>query len=191
MPYRNNIFLIPIIYLVLGIIVLTLYLAGQVSVGKGAPATETSEDHAGTQSKVPIRARDHVDDYAQLNALREGVVSLPSGVQYEVLQAGSGKPPRADDTVTVHYRAMLANGVEFDNTYEQGEPALLHLDHYLVPGLKEALLLMKEGDEWRVTIPAKMGFSGGRFLRKRDLIYEIVLIAVSGATNDPDVRGEK
>lgn len=190
MPHRNNVFPITATYLVLGIIALTLYLAGQVSDGKGAPAPETVEYQAGPQSKVPIRARDYVDDYAQLNALRKGVVILLSGVQYEVLHAGSGKQPSASDTVTVHYRAMLANGVEFDNTYEQGEPASLDLDQYLVPGLKEALLLMKEGDEWRVTIPAKMGFSGGRFLRKRDLIYEIVLITVNGAPNDPDVRGQ-
>lgn len=134
-----------------------------------------------TPAAVPVRAGGYNDDYAELNAQREGVVSLPSGVQYEILQTGSGKQPQASDTVTVHYRAMLANGVEFDNTYEQGTPATLHLGDYLVPGLKEALLLMKEGDEWRVTIPARLGFSSGRLLRKRDLIYEITLLAITAA----------
>lgn len=155
-----------------------------------AQASEV-DDEQPLQRSTPVRARDYVDDYAELNALREGVMSLPSGVQYEVLQDGKGKQPGTRDTVLVHYRAMLANGVEFDNTYEQGKPASLNLGEYLVPGLKEALLLMKEGDEWRVTIPAKMGYSGGRLLRKRDLIYEISLISVTKATDSQAPKTSK
>lgn len=151
------------------------------AIGWGTEVKETDSDQAVKPPAVPVRARGYNDDYAELNAQREGVVSLPSGVQYEILKTGSGKQPQASDTVTVHYRAMLANGVEFDNTYDQGSPATLHLDGYLVPGLKEALLLMKEGDKWRVTIPAKLGFSGRRMLRKRDLIYEIALLSITAA----------
>lgn len=150
----------------------------------GAEAKESHGHHEVKPQSVPVRAQGYNDDYAELNAQREGVITLPSGVQYEILKTGSGKQPHASDTVTVHYRAMLANGVEFDNTYEQGAPATLHLDDYLVPGLKEALLLMKEGDEWRVTIPARLGFNSGRLLRKRDLIYEITLLAIA-ATPEP------
>ncbi len=196
MPHRISVFS-PSLHALIAATTLTMCLAARTQGAMGAEAmAESAGGQGASQNAVPSRARDYIDDYAQLNALREGVISLPSGVQYEILQTGDGKQPRASDTVRVHYRGMLANGVEFDNTYERGEPATLHLDQYLVPGLKEALLLMKEGDEWRVTIPAKMGFRGGRLLRKRDLIYEIALIAIEQRPDDakpaatPSVPGQ-
>ena len=70
---------------------------------------------------------------------------LPSGVQYEVLKAGSGRQPAAGDAVLVSYQASLTNGAVFDTTYEDGEPVRLELEEIVVPGLKEALLLMSEG----------------------------------------------
>lgn len=178
MPHRNSDFQGHSPYFLVGAIALTIHLSAQAETATGTQPKESGSTSEPSQSSFPVRSRGYIDDYAELNATREGVVVLPSGVQYEVLREGSGKRPRANDSVKVHYKAMLATGVEFDNTYEQGEPASFQLDQYLVPGLKEALLLMKEGDEWRVTIPAKMGFHGGRFLRKRDLIYEITLISV-------------
>jgi FKBP-type peptidyl-prolyl cis-trans isomerase FklB len=134
--------------------------------------------------RVPPRSqarnRGYRDDFAALNAKREGVVSLPSGVQYEILKAGTGGQPGAGDAVLVSYQASLTNGAVFDATYEDGEPVRLQLDEIVVPGLKEALLLMKEGAKWRVVIPPRMGFarSGNNQLRRRDLIYEIELVAV-------------
>lgn len=129
-----------------------------------------------------VRARSgaYIDDFAALNAKREGVVSLPSGVQYEVLQAGSGRQPGEADTVRVSYRASLTNGAVFDSTDEDKEPARLKISDIAVPGLREALLLMNEGAKWRVVIPPSMGFraSGNNMLRRRDLIYEIELVAI-------------
>lgn len=126
------------------------------------------------------RNRGYRDDFAALNAKREGVVSLPSGVQYEILKAGTGGQPGAGDAVLVSYEASLTNGAVFDTTYEDGKPVRLQVDEIVVPGLKEALLLMKEGAKWRVVIPPRMGFarSGNNQLRRRDLIYEIELVAV-------------
>jgi len=130
--------------------------------------------------KQPARTGRNMDDYANLNAKRDGVVVLPSGVQYEVLQAGSGKVSQITDAVMVNYEGTLTNGVVFDSTYKEGKPAHLQLDDVAVPGLKEALLLMKAGDKWRVVIPPAMGFanSGNNLLRRRDLIYEIELLAI-------------
>jgi FKBP-type peptidyl-prolyl cis-trans isomerase FklB len=136
---------------------------------------------------APIRARTggFRDDFAALNARREGVVTLPSGVQYEVLQAGTGKKPAAGDAVLVNYQGTLTNGAVFDTTYEQDKPARLVLGEIVVPGLKEALLLMNEGAKWRVVIPPGMGFAraGNNQLRRRDLIYEIELVKVETAAN--------
>jgi len=123
------------------------------------------------------------DDYAALNASREGVVTLPSGVQYEVLNAGSGEPPRAGDTVLVRYQAFLDNGTVIDTTYDGDGALYMPLDDIVVPGLKEALLLMNAGASWQVVIPPSMGFtrSGNRMFRRRNLIYDIELISIDRA----------
>ena len=111
---------------------------------------------------------------------------LPSGVQYEVLKAGSGKQPRADDTVVIQYEGSLTNGVVFDSTREDDKPARLALKEIVVPGMREALMLMNEGAKWRVVIPPAMGFgrAGNNMLRKRDLIYEIELLAVESPVKE-------
>lgn len=140
---------------------------------------------AGTapQQQMRARYRGYKDDFAALNALREGVVILPSGVQYEVLKPGSGSQPDAAGAVLVSYQGTLTNGAVFDTTYEEGKPVRLQLEEIVVPGLKEALLLMKQGAQWRVVIPPNMGFkrAGNNQLRRRDLIYEIELVAVEAA----------
>jgi FKBP-type peptidyl-prolyl cis-trans isomerase FklB len=136
-----------------------------------------------------LRARSgaYVDDFAALNARREGVITLPSGVQYEVLQAGNGKRPGADDAVLVNYQGSLTTGAVFDSTYQDDEPARLQLAEIVVPGLKEALLLMNEGAKWRVVIPPQMGFkhAGNNMLRRRDLIYDIELVSVETSEEAP------
>ena len=129
------------------------------------------------------------DDFAALNARREGVVTLPSGVQYEVLKAGSGEPPSADDAVVISYRASFADGTVID-TSDDSESQYIPLGDVVVPGLKEALLLMNTGARWQVIVPPGMGFtrSGNRTLRRRDLIYDIMLISIDRAqpTNASD-----
>jgi len=126
------------------------------------------------------RTRGFKDDFAALNAKREGVTTLPSGLQYEVLQAGTGKTPQAHDRVAVRYEGKLTTGAVFDTTDESGEPTRLQIDQIVVPGLREAILRMKEGDKWRVVVPPRLGFgrAGNNMLRKRDLIYEIELVSV-------------
>jgi FKBP-type peptidyl-prolyl cis-trans isomerase FklB len=144
----------------------------------GMPEREKSP-----QKKTRARSGGYVDDFAVLNARREGVVTLASGVQYEVLKAGNGRQPGAGDAVLISYQASLTNGTVFDTTYEDGEPLRMELDEIVVPGLKEALLLMNEGAKWRVVIPPSMGFgrSGNNQLRRRDLIYELELVSIEGA----------
>ncbi len=145
-----------------------------------------SEPDKAPQARVRARSGGYADDFAALNAKREGVVTLPSGVQYEVLRSGSGKQPGSDDAVLVSYQGSLTNGAVFDSTYDDGEPARLQLDEIAVPGLKEALLMMNEGAKWRLVIPPDMGFktSGNNMLRRRDLIYDIELVSVE-ATPQP------
>jgi FKBP-type peptidyl-prolyl cis-trans isomerase FklB len=146
-------------------------------------STDDGVDRVPAGAMPPARARGFVDDFAALNAGREGVVTLPSGVQYEVLRAGAGRSPQIGDRVAVNYQGTLASGVVFDTTHEDGGPMRVRIDEIVVPGLREALLLMKEGDQWRVVVPPSMGFgtSGNNLLRKRDLIYEIELVSVEAS----------
>jgi FKBP-type peptidyl-prolyl cis-trans isomerase len=155
---------------------------------KSGPAQQSSSPQT---TKVPIRQRGYADDYAALNAKREGVIVLPSGVQYEVLKVGSGAQPKAGDTVAVNYKATLPTGVQFDSTDDSGKPADLKIAEIAVPGLKDALLHMKEGDKWRVVIPARLGFQRGQLLRKRDLIYEIELVSIVRPANPPSSQAPK
>jgi FKBP-type peptidyl-prolyl cis-trans isomerase len=146
-------------------------------------ASLQAADNVDTETEQPIipaRSRGFKDDFAALNARREGVVVLPSGVQYEVLKAGNGRQPLANEAVLISYQASLTNGTVFDTTYEDGEPLLMQLDEIAAPGLKEALMLMNKGAKWRVVIPPNMGFarSGNNQLRRRDLIYEIELVSI-------------
>jgi len=133
----------------------------------------------------PARARQggFVDDFAVLNARKPGVVSLPSGVQYEVLQPGSGPKPQPGQAVFLYYEGTLTNGVVFDSADREDPPLRMELDGIVVPGLKEALLLMPQGARWRVVIPPSMGFgrSGNNMLRRRDLIYDIELMDIEAA----------
>lgn len=156
-----------------------------------ALAAPSSGAGAGTEDAPATgRTGGFVDDFAALNALRPGVVTLPSGVQYEVLHTGDGRRPGSSDRVGIRYRGSLSDGSLFDRTDEDGTPLALALEEIAVPGLREALLLMQEGDRWRVVIPPSMGFarSGNNLLRKRDLIYEVELVSVEPAADPPAAK---
>lgn len=95
--------------------------------------------------------------YMAENGKKEGVVTLPSGLQYKVIEEGSGKSPRASDTVTVNYRGALIDGKEFDSSIKRGEPATFPVGG-VIPGWTEALQLMKEGAKWQIVIPPGLAY---------------------------------
>jgi FKBP-type peptidyl-prolyl cis-trans isomerase FklB len=156
------------------------------------PAADRQEETAPPRTLPLARTRGFVDDFARLNAKRPGVVTLPSGVQYEVLRQGAGRIPGPNDQVTINYEGSLSNGVIFDTTRKDGEPAHMRVAEIVVPGLREAVLKMREGDEWRIVIPPLMGFgrTGNNMLRKRDLIYEVELLSVEPAQT-PEAKAEE
>ena len=96
-------------------------------------------------------------EFLVANGNRKGVVTLPSGLQYEVLAAGSGPQPKPDDIVFAHYKGTHIDGREFDGTDPTGEPASFPL-RGVVPGWQEALPLMKAGAKWRIYLPAELGY---------------------------------
>ena len=86
------------------------------------------------------------------NKKKEGVTTLPSGLQYKILKEGTGASPKASDTVVTHYRGTLTDGTEFDSSAKQGKPAVFRLDG-VIKGWAEALQLMRAGSKWLLFIP--------------------------------------
>jgi FKBP-type peptidyl-prolyl cis-trans isomerase FklB len=115
------------------------------------------------------------------NAKKEGVKVLPSGLQYKVITPGTGKSPKATDTVTTHYKGMLIDGTEFDSSYKRGEPATFPVSG-VIPGWTEALQLMKEGAKWQLFLPSNLAYGergAGRDIGPNaTLIFEVELISV-------------
>lgn len=95
--------------------------------------------------------------YLAENKKKEGVVTTASGVQYKILKDGTGKQPKATDTVKVQYRGTLPDGKEFDSSYKRGEPASFKVNG-VIKGWTEALQLMKEGAKWQLVIPAALAY---------------------------------
>lgn len=122
------------------------------------------------------------------NKAKENVKTLPSGLQYEVVQPGKGKSPTAADTVKVHYRGTLIDGTEFDSSYARGEPAVFPVGG-VIPGWTEVLQLMKEGDKWRVVIPPALAYgergAGPDIGPNATLVFDIELLEVLGPAADP------
>ena len=91
------------------------------------------------------------------NRTKEGVVTLPSGLQFKILKAGSGRKPTDNDTITCNYRAFLVNGTEFDSSYRTGQPATFKV-RGLIAGWKEAVKLMPVGAKWLIFIPPELAY---------------------------------
>lgn len=115
------------------------------------------------------------------NAKKEGVITLPSGLQYQVLSEGTGKKPKATDQVKCHYEGMLVDGTLFDSSIQRGEPATFGLNQ-VIAGWTEGLQLMKEGAKYRFFIPYHLGYgehgAGSSIPPFAALIFDVELIEV-------------
>lgn len=115
------------------------------------------------------------------NKKKEGVKVLPSGLQYKVAREGTGKAPKADDTVTVNYRGTLIDGTEFDSSYKRGESATFPVKG-VIKGWTEALQLMKVGSKWQLFVPSELAYGeqpAGRVIGPNStLIFEVELLAI-------------
>jgi FKBP-type peptidyl-prolyl cis-trans isomerase FklB len=115
------------------------------------------------------------------NRKKEGIKALPSGLQYKVVKAGTGKKPKSTDTVTTHYRGTLIDGTEFDSSYRRGQPASFPVSG-VIAGWTEALQLMEEGAKWQLFIPPNLAYgergAGSQIGPNATLIFEIELISI-------------
>ncbi len=133
------------------------------------------------QKSVSAKAKAEGEAVLAANATKEGVVTLPSGLQYKVITPGSGASPKASDTVTVHYRGRLIDGTEFDSSYKRNEPTSFPVGG-VIPGWTEALQLMKVGAKWELYIPAKIAYgdrgAGGVIPPGATLVFEVELLSI-------------
>lgn len=119
--------------------------------------------------------------FLKMNKERPGVVTLPSGLQYEVLKSGEGRKPNATDKVRCHYEGRLVDGTLFDSSIQRGEPAVFGVNQ-VISGWVEALQLMSEGDKWKLYIPYNLGYgeqgAGGAIPPYSTLVFEVELLNV-------------
>ncbi|MCI0505618.1 MAG: FKBP-type peptidyl-prolyl cis-trans isomerase [Gammaproteobacteria bacterium] len=127
------------------------------------------------------KAKKEGDDFLAKNKKAKGVVELPSGVQYIVVQEGKGDKPKPTDTITAHYKGTLISGKEFDSSYKRGQPATFAVNQ-VIPGWQEILPLMPTGSKWKVFIPAEKAYgargAGADIGPNETLIFEVELLEI-------------
>jgi FKBP-type peptidyl-prolyl cis-trans isomerase FklB len=97
------------------------------------------------------------EEFLKANKAKNGVVTLPDGLQYKIITKGNGPKPTSSDVVTVHYAGTLIDGTEFDSSYKRGQPATFPVSG-VIPGWTEALQMMPKGSTWELYIPAQLAY---------------------------------
>lgn len=127
------------------------------------------------------KAKAEGEKFLKENAMKEGITVTESGLQYEVINAGSGKTPSASDKVNVHYHGTLIDGTVFDSSVDRGEPISFPVNGVIL-GWQEALQLMKEGDKWKIYIPSNLAYgergAGAKIPPHSALVFEVELLSV-------------
>ena len=137
---------------------------------------EAKLQHAGEANKK------EGDAFLAANKTKEGVVTLPSGLQYKILTAGTGPKPAAADSVVCNYRGTTLDGKEFDSSFKRGQPATLPVGGAMIKGWTEALQLMPVGSKWQIFIPSDIGFgprgNGPDIGPNATTMFEVELISI-------------
>ncbi len=133
------------------------------------------------QKKQGNAAKEAGEKFMAENKKKEGVVVLPSGLQYKILTTGNGPKPKASDTVKCHYEGKLINGQIFDSSIRRGEPAEFPVSG-VIAGWVEALQLMPVGSKWQLYIPAELAYgthgAGQSIGPNETLIFDVELLAI-------------
>ncbi len=126
-------------------------------------------------------------DFLAANKSKEGIVTLPSGLQYKILTEGKGPKPTASDSVVCNYRGTLINGTEFDSSYKRGQPATFPVGG-VIKGWTEALQLMPVGSKWQLFIPSDLAYgergAGADIGPDATLIFEVELLSIEDKSKE-------
>ena len=133
------------------------------------------------EKKMSSSAIEEGNKFLEENKKKKGIITLPSGLQYEVITEGKGKKAKATDQVKCHYEGKLLNGTMFDSSYKRNQPAQFGVNQ-VIPGWVEALQLMSEGSKWKLYIPSELGYgaqgAGEMIPPHSTLIFDVELIKV-------------
>lgn len=162
----------------------TLMTEEEINTARQAFITRKTEEQQAKVAEISSsNAAEGVAFLAQ-NTKKDGVVTTASGLQYIVLEAGKGAKPKAEDTVTVHYRGTTLNGQEFDSSYKRNAPASFPLNR-VIPGWTEGVQLMSVGSKYKFFIPSAMAYgeqgSPPSIMPNSTLIFEVELISIGDA----------
>ena len=148
---------------------------------------ELAQKEAQAKAKEATDNKKAGDAFLADNAKKDGVVSLPSGLQYKIVKAADGRKPTDADTVSCNYRGTLIDGTEFDKN-QPGQPASFQVGA-VIPGFKEGLKLMPMGSTWQFFIPPQLAYgergAGNVIGPNTTLVFEVELISIKGAAGNP------
>jgi FKBP-type peptidyl-prolyl cis-trans isomerase FklB len=138
------------------------------------------KERAEERKKLGERNKQEGTVFLAENKKKEGVKTLPSGLQYKIIKEGTGKTPMASDTVVTQYKGTFINGTEFASSYQRNEPATFPVKG-VMPGWTQALQMMKEGSKWQLFVPPELAYGeqgAGPIGPNATLIFEVELVAV-------------
>jgi len=142
---------------------------------------ERMKQHEEKVKKIAEKNKNEGETFLAENKKKEGVATLPSGLQYKIIKEGDGKIPQEEDTVTVNYRGSLVDETEFDSSYKRGNPATFPVNGVIL-GWQEALKLMKVGSKWQLFVPAGLAYgeqgTGSTIGPNSTLIFEVELLSI-------------
>ena len=156
-------------------------LAGKTAMDRAEMEAVINEFFTRKSQEQAEKAKAEGAQFLAENAKKEGVVTLPSGLQYQVLREGNGKKPKATDQVRCHYEGTLINGTVFDSSYKRGEPAVFGLNQ-VISGWTEGVQLMQEGAKYRFFIPYNLAYgergAGQQIPPYATLIFTVELLEI-------------
>jgi FKBP-type peptidyl-prolyl cis-trans isomerase len=156
--------------------------------------TEINKQRQEKMKEAAAKNKTEGEAFLAANKSKEGVVTLPSGLQYKILTAGIGPKPTASDQVVCNYRGTLINGTEFDSSYKSGKPATFGVSQ-VIKGWTEALQLMPVGSKWQLFVPSDLAYgergAGAQIGPNDTLIFEVELLSIVDKTKDEKSKGEE
>jgi FKBP-type peptidyl-prolyl cis-trans isomerase len=138
------------------------------------------QDYEHAMAMLSVKNKQAADAFFAENMKKEGVVSLPSGLQYKILKKGDGRKPAPEDVVVCNYRGTLLDGTEFDSSYKRNHPATIPVKA-VIKGWSEALQLMSAGSRWQLYIPPQLAYGErvvGEIAPNATLVFEVELISI-------------
>jgi FKBP-type peptidyl-prolyl cis-trans isomerase len=156
--------------------------------------TEVRKEQQEKMQEASAKNKSEGEAFLAANKSKEGVVTLPDGLQYKILTAGNGPKPTASDSVVCNYRGTLINGTEFDSSYKRGQPATFGVGQ-VIKGWTEALQLMPVGSKWQLVIPSSLAYgergAGADIGPDSTLIFEVELLSIADKNADKNKDQKK